>query len=127
MRSASLSLTEAAGRCWDVIVVGAGVAGGISAYGLARRGFAVLLVDKATFPRWKVCGCCLNPAAQSVLADIGLGELPEQCGAPPLRVMRLGVRGRHADITLPGWKTLSRELLDATLVEAAVKAGAAFM
>src|SRR5438045_3051117 len=40
----------------DVLVVGAGPAGSAAAYHLARRGVDVLLVDKAVFPREKVCG-----------------------------------------------------------------------
>jgi flavin-dependent dehydrogenase len=121
------SLTEAAQRSWDVIVVGAGVAGSVAAHGLARRGLAVLLVDKARFPRWKVCGCCLNPAATAMLAEVGLGDVLEQCGAAAIQTMRLGVRRRQADIDLGGWKSLSRERLDAALVEAAVRSGAGFL
>jgi flavin-dependent dehydrogenase len=41
--------------------------------------------------------------------------------------MRLGVRRRQADINLGGWKSLSRDRLDAALVEAAVRAGAGFL
>jgi geranylgeranyl reductase family protein len=43
-------------RLYDVIVVGAGPAGSVSAYLLARRGFRVLLVEKANLPRYKTCG-----------------------------------------------------------------------
>ena len=46
-------------KSWDVIVIGAGVAGGLAAFDCARRGLRVLLVEKRSFPRWKVCGCCL--------------------------------------------------------------------
>ena len=52
---------------WDAVVVGAGPAGSMAALGLARAGAAVLLVDRATFPRPKVCGCCLNGAALAAL------------------------------------------------------------
>ena len=48
---------------------------------LARMGKSVLLVDKAVFPRWKVCGCCLNAAALAILRDTGLGGLAAQSGA----------------------------------------------
>jgi len=40
----------------DVIVVGAGPAGTMAAYELARKGVHVLLLEKAGFPRYKVCG-----------------------------------------------------------------------
>ena len=40
----------------DVIVVGAGPAGSTTAYYLAQAGLDVLLLEKSTFPREKVCG-----------------------------------------------------------------------
>jgi geranylgeranyl reductase family protein len=40
----------------DVIIAGAGPAGSIAAYELARQGVRVLLLEKSTFPRYKVCG-----------------------------------------------------------------------
>jgi geranylgeranyl reductase family protein len=40
----------------DVLIVGAGPAGSVLAYLLARDGYAVRIIDKATFPREKVCG-----------------------------------------------------------------------
>src|SRR5437588_7459508 len=104
-----LTLTEVADRRWDVAVVGAGLAGSLAAYGLARRGLAVLMVDKATFPRWKVCGSCLNPQAQAALAAAGLGDLLHECGAVPTPRLFLAARGRRAELTLPGWVVLSRE------------------
>src|SRR5437762_947004 len=56
----TLTLADAERRVWDVVVVGAGPAGAAAARELARRSVSVLLVDKAVFPRWKVCGSCLN-------------------------------------------------------------------
>ncbi|NOZ79520.1 MAG: geranylgeranyl reductase family protein [Acidobacteria bacterium] len=40
---------------WDVIVAGAGPAGCHAAWELGRRGWHVLLIDRASFPRWKPC------------------------------------------------------------------------
>ncbi len=42
-------------KLWDAIVVGAGPAGCAAAYDLARNGHAVLLLDRAEFPRQKAC------------------------------------------------------------------------
>jgi flavin-dependent dehydrogenase len=49
-------------KSWNAIIIGAGPAGAMAACELAAAG-DVLLVDKAAFPRAKVCGCCLNGAA----------------------------------------------------------------
>ena len=55
----------------DVIVVGAGPAGSSTAYWLAQAGLDVFLLEKATFPREKICGDGLTPRA--VRALIGMG------------------------------------------------------
>ncbi len=125
--AATLTLAEAARRTWGAVVVGAGPAGGAAARELARRSVAVLLVDRAAFPRWKVCGCCLNGRATAVLEAIGLGALPARCRAVPLERIRLAAGGRAADVALSGGMALSREAFDAALIEAAVTAGAAFL
>lgn len=111
---------------WDVAVVGAGPAGSVAAREMARRGLRVLLLDKATFPRSKVCGCCLNGAALGTLRAIGLDNVPVRCGAVPLSGVRLAAGGRTADVRLPGGVALSRESFDAALVAEAVAAGATF-
>ena len=60
---------------FDALVIGAGPAGSVTARELARRGCRVLLVDKAHFPRAKVCGCCLNGAAAATLERLGLAHV----------------------------------------------------
>lgn len=52
---------------FDCIVVGAGPAGITAAYHLAKRGHPVLLLEKATFPRYKPCGGGVSPAIQQWL------------------------------------------------------------
>lgn len=111
---------------FDVVVAGAGPAGSLAARELARRGARVLLADRVSFPRWKVCGACLGPGASGALAAAGLSGLPDRLGAVPLTHLTLVSRGRRARITLRGNRALSREALDASLSEAAVEAGAEF-
>jgi flavin-dependent dehydrogenase len=109
---------------WDVIVIGAGPAGALAAHQLARRQLRVLLVDKRTFPRWKICGSCLNGVALRALETAGLGHLLDGLGAVPLQRIRLGLQGRELELALPAGRSLSRGRLDLALCEAAVAAGA---
>jgi geranylgeranyl reductase family protein len=55
---------------FDVIVIGAGPAGSTAAYLLASNGFKVLIIDKAIFPRDKLCGGLLTVKSIKLLEDI---------------------------------------------------------
>jgi flavin-dependent dehydrogenase len=115
------------GTTWDAIVVGAGPAGALAARLLAQGGATVLLVEKKRFPRSKVCGACLNGQAMAVLRSAGLGSLiAGRCGIE-LEEVRLRYRGRTARLPFEGGAVLSRERLDAALVDAATEAGARFL
>ena len=109
---------------WDVVVIGAGVAGGLAALDCARRGLSVLLVEKRSFPRWKVCGCCFNANALAALGSVGLPDLIRDQGGVPLDQLRLGWTGSTLNLALPGGWALSRERFDQALVMAAEAAGA---
>ncbi len=109
---------------WDVVVIGAGVAGGLAALDCARRGLNVLLVEKRSFPRWKVCGCCFNANAQAALSSVGLSDLIRDQGGVKLDQLRLGWNGSMLNLALPGGWALSRERFDQALVSAAEAAGA---
>ncbi|MGH8576378.1 MAG: NAD(P)/FAD-dependent oxidoreductase [Gammaproteobacteria bacterium] len=123
----TLGLAEAARRVWDVIAVGAGPAGASAARELARAGRSVLLVDKSSFPRYKVCGSCLNGRVLSALEAVGLGAMVEEAGGVVLDGLRLAAAGAEAALTLPGGAALGRERFDALLVRAAVQAGTEFL
>ena len=56
----------------DVLVVGAGPGGSAAAYHLARHGIDVTAVDKATFPREKVCGDGLTPRSVGAVQRMGI-------------------------------------------------------
>lgn len=125
--AATVSLEDAIVRSWDVVVAGAGPAGSLVARALAAEGATVLLVDKSPFPREKVCGSCLNGAALAALRVAGLADLPQRLGALALQNMRLRAGGYEANLALPGGVSLSRRVLDAALVRAAIESGAAFL
>ncbi|MCL4693511.1 MAG: FAD-dependent monooxygenase, partial [Candidatus Hydrogenedentes bacterium] len=123
----TIDLAGAERTSWDVVIVGAGCAGALAAREVARSGLSVLLVDKAAFPRWKVCGCCLNVRAQDALRAAGLSPLLSECNAVPIDSLRLAAGGRVATVPLPGYASLSREALDAALVQSAIEAGCQFL
>jgi len=108
---------------WDAIVIGAGPAGALSATLLARQGLSVLLVERRTFPRRKVCGGCLNARALASLDRAGLGLRVRALGAARVHTLRLSQRGRSADVELPPGLAVSRYALDEALAGAAVEAG----
>ncbi|WP_161967988.1 NAD(P)/FAD-dependent oxidoreductase [Fimbriiglobus ruber] len=125
--AATTTVKDAAVRVWGVVVVGAGPAGAVAAREFVRRGVATLLVDKATFPRWKVCGCCLNQSALHTLARLELGHVAVGCGAVPLSRVQLAAGGRRAGVRLPGGVAISREAFDAALVREAIAKGAEYL
>ncbi len=53
----------------DVVIVGAGPAGSLAAIVLARVGLSVRVLDRALFPRAKLCGDTVNPGAMRVLTQ----------------------------------------------------------
>ncbi|QEL13278.1 NAD(P)/FAD-dependent oxidoreductase [Limnoglobus roseus] len=124
---ATLTLTDATALPWDAAIIGAGPAGSVAAGLLARAGLRTLLIDRAQFPRRKVCGCCLNQNALAALAAAELGDVPARLSAVPLHRVRLAAGGRAADLAWPAGVSLSREAFDAELVREAIRRGAAFL
>jgi 2-polyprenyl-6-methoxyphenol hydroxylase-like FAD-dependent oxidoreductase len=69
---------------YDGIVIGARCAGSPTAMLLARRGFKVLLVDKATFPSDTVSTHILWPHGAEILERWGLLQRLAATGVPPI-------------------------------------------
>ncbi len=111
---------------YDAVVIGAGPAGGVAAWSLASKGRSILLVDKASFPRDKVCGCCLSHQAMQSLKSAGLNRLVERLPKNELKEFHFRAPGNYFSLPLPGGISLSRRCLDAALVEEAQKAGSVF-
>lgn len=107
----------------EVLVIGAGPAGSSAAMRLHADGFQVSWVDAAQFPRDKVCGCCLNLAALTALADLGCDGRVRGLVPRELNAWHLTASGRSIHAPLPGGLALSRSLLDMTLIEEARSRG----
>jgi geranylgeranyl reductase family protein len=59
---------------FDVAIVGAGPAGSSTAITLAQQGYQVALIDRAVFPRDKLCGDFLNPINWPILQELNVSE-----------------------------------------------------
>jgi len=109
----------------DVLIAGAGPAGAMAAIVLARAGARVVVLDRARFPRPKLCGDTINPGAYAILQRLGLEVVAAR--AIPIDGMVVtgaeGVRveGRYGDAR--GY-AISRTDLDLALLTAAAGAGA---
>ncbi|MES2978478.1 MAG: FAD-dependent oxidoreductase [Pseudomonadota bacterium] len=111
-------------RRFDAVVVGAGPAGSTTAILLARAGWSVALVEKALFPRRKVCGECIAASNLGLLDALGIGPQVAAQAGPELRQVALmqGARIVMADLPAadapgPPWGfALGRETLDTLLL-----------
>lgn len=108
----------------DVAVVGAGPAGAVCAYRLARAGARVLLLDRARFPRDKPCGGGLTGRALREL-PIDVDEVVEAHVDEFEFRLRYGAAYRRTS-RRPLVAMTQRARLDAHLAEAASHAGADF-
>jgi len=116
----------------DVLIIGGGPAGATAATMLAKAGWSVAVVEKAAFPRRKVCGEFVSATALPLLHEIGIGEAFSNLAGPEVR--RVGLFANditlHAPLPQPagvtlGWgRALGREHLDLLLLEAAARARA---
>ncbi|MDE2572431.1 MAG: FAD-dependent monooxygenase [bacterium] len=110
----------------DVVIVGGGPAGSALALRLARAGASVRIVERAAFPRTKVCGEYLSPGALAELEALGVAQKVTALAAP-LRGIRLyAARGDPLTLPFDGGVALAleRRVLDARLLAAAREAGA---
>ena len=103
---------------WDVAVIGGGLAGSTAATLLARHGLRVILIEKGTFPRQKVCGEFLSPEGVGVLSRLGVW--PQVEAYHPQRIdgftLTAGRRQTRHRLPTPGWG-VSRWVLDHLLWE----------
>jgi flavin-dependent dehydrogenase len=115
---------------YDVVVIGAGPAGSCAALALARQGRRVAIVEKADFPRRKVCGEFISATNIALLDRLGVGEKWREEAGPEVRRVGLFAGERCVAAAMPpasgsGYgRALGRDILDDLLLKAARKAGA---
>ena len=123
-------------RRFDAVVIGAGPAGSSAAILLARAGWRVALVEKAAFPRRKVCGECIAASNLPLLDALGIGGEVDRLAGAPLRRVALMRGGETITAPLPRadstvascasrayGRALGREELDTLLVAQARRDG----
>ncbi len=113
---------------WDVVVVGGGPAGSCAALAARRADphAKVLLLDRADFPRDKVCGDGIAPHALDVLGRLGVPDAV--VGFTPVPRLRLRAPGGEEvarDMRRPVY-VVPRQVFDARLLATARAAGAVF-
>ncbi len=81
---------------FDVVVVGGGPAGAAMAWSLARRGVRVAVVERAKFPREKVCGDFVEPAGLRILDAMHCQTALEASAPLPITHSRVFVQSRVA-------------------------------
>ena len=132
---------------FDALIIGGGPGGATSALLLAKAGWSVALLEKASFPRGKVCGEFLSATNLPLLRHLGVAESFLELAGPDVRQVGL-FSGDHVVISaMPrprtgagmaagigdgtgaridnGWgRALGRDHLDTLLLQRAAAAGA---
>ncbi|MDD5261422.1 MAG: NAD(P)/FAD-dependent oxidoreductase [Methylacidiphilales bacterium] len=114
---------------YDAIVVGAGPAGSLFSYLTAKAGLHTLLIDKAVFPRSKVCGDCLNPRCWNIWERQGLADSFRTLPHSVIKSFSLSFENNPPSrFPLPDGigelRAVTREVLDEWLRQQAIEAGA---
>ncbi|HEY4428974.1 MAG TPA: NAD(P)/FAD-dependent oxidoreductase [Solirubrobacteraceae bacterium] len=119
----------------DVVIVGGGPAGSTLAWALARSGLRPLVLERASFPREKVCGDYVDPRGLRILGAMGALEALERHKRVKVTSMATFVDWEQrfsgpipvyskVDNLPPYGYTIQREELDNAMLRAAVAAGA---
>ncbi len=118
-----------AAKIFDILIVGGGPAGATCAAFCARGGLKTLVIEKAVFPRDKVCGDCLNPSCWPVLDRLGAtGRILALPHSKLTEVEFISLGGRSVKIPLTasarGEIAVKRSLFDHALLQHAIECGA---
>src|SRR5438874_6406940 len=113
----------------DVLIVGAGPAGAVAGLVLARAGARVRIVDRAAFPRDKLCGDTLNPGTLAHLRALGVADEIDRRGLPVDGMILTGEGGVAVEGRYPRGRlgrAILRRDVDWSLLQQALRAGCAF-
>ncbi len=119
----------------DVVVVGGGPAGAVTAWSLARRGVRVAVLEREHFPREKVCGDFVEPRGLRIMEDMGCRAALESMSPLPITHVAVFLEsdvGYRSSIPFYGSRPelpphgyiVPRSQLDTLLLDCARKAGA---
>jgi flavin-dependent dehydrogenase len=117
---------------FDAIIVGGGPAGACAAVELASAGARVLVAERETFPREKLCGEFISPECLGHFARLGVLERMKEGGARVGETVFYAPSGRGVSVP-SAWfgggdaLGLSRAEMDARLMARAREAGAAVL
>ncbi|WP_031596943.1 NAD(P)/FAD-dependent oxidoreductase [Ferrovum myxofaciens] len=116
----------------DVVILGGGPSGATAAILLAQAGWKVAIVEKAQFPRRKVCGEFISGTTWPLLRKLGVADPLMEIAGPIVR--RVGVYSGDAMVTAQlvaptdkaedGGRAIGREHLDTQLLKRAAEVGA---
>jgi menaquinone-9 beta-reductase len=114
---------------FDVAIIGAGPAGTSCAAFCAMAGLETLVLERARFPREKVCGDCLNPSCWPVLERLGLTQRVWALPHSQLTLVDfIAINGRKVSVNLPTANdcelSIKRSLFDDLLLKHACELGA---
>lgn len=111
----------------DVIIVGGGLAGLTSAIHLSKFGISILVIEKNTYPKHKVCGEYISNEVLPYLEFLGIK--PFELGAKKIERFLLSTpKNNIVETELPlGGFGISRFALDHALAKKALLNGVAFL
>lgn len=108
---------------WDAAVIGAGPSGSAAAIGLASVGWKVVLIERASFPREKICGDGLTGRTIAALERLGVLNDVEARAHKVRSAVVWSASGIPVELS-GSYLTLRRIELDAILARRAAEVGA---
>ncbi|MEI4261038.1 geranylgeranyl reductase family protein [Roseovarius sp. D0-M9] len=112
-------------QAFDILIIGAGPAGSAAAITAARAGLRTAIIDKAAFPRPKLCGGLVTGRAATLYREIFGAELTPEMFEPREQItFHAGGAPLGAAMESPPVYLAMRRTLDVHLLGLAVAAGA---